>query len=794
MPYPFTTNLNTGYREYYGPSLEDPREAVTPMYTTRTQEPFYQSSIVPFSVGVGTLFASGFIPIGRGRRLWDPYVSAIRAVEEYSPASILRTFQLSPIFSQFTTPSLMELSAQTLRENRAYTNYLTTLIGGSDRASTYAKLVGEGVRFDKGQLFFGGGDLALKRASVINAPVNAGLQFGLGYAASTGQTLYKSDIPVEDDLIKLIIGGQNRFQSFGRQATGLGTTYVGRFNELLRQPFELEPFRTVFGKVEPLLKKISPYGFAVKPGTGLEMMGRFAFKYGLGLGAAYMGYQTVDYMLRQSEMLDDTLLEEGLTAGIATLGIRANLALSKAAEMTGLHTYREAQEDIAPGSTSLQKLLALPLVGGFGALTAGYAAKVYSMAQAQIKDPKLTSAGARKLIEEAAENFGGDDWYSHIGKSFTTETGNLYNRQDMIGTIMRKIATPEEGALRFKLVGKIGPVKLIGLAGMAAGAALALPFLPGALIPSTRPEELERIYSGEQEVAIRKGRFWEFGRSPYEGGRIMYYRPHWYPRMLMRAKEKAIYGEEELSPIEKFYKRELTYQLEQEHYQDRPYPLCLHPDTPILTKNGYCKIQDIKIGDMVLNKNGKWTKVTHKTNRYCYEKKLINIHIASDNRIIQTTPEHKILVLKNNNNTNKRGNRNRNKKQTIFNNSLEWIEAKDIKRHDFVVIPVPEVESNNTNFFDLAIITNRVYTDDTIVLNKNANQSLQDALNSKLSIKEAYKKYNVSYKILYQLRSRGGYSKHFPRFMEIDEDLLYLFGLYIAEGWISKNSDRKSVV
>ncbi len=46
------------------------------------------------------------------------------------------------------------------------------------------------------------------------------------------------------------------------------------------------------------------------------------------------------------------------------------------------------------------------------------------------------------------------------------------------------------------------------------------------------PEELEKIYSGEQEVPVRSGRWWMFGRTPYEGGKIKRFKKHWYAEMM----------------------------------------------------------------------------------------------------------------------------------------------------------------------------------------------------------------------------------------------------------------------
>jgi hypothetical protein len=588
--YPFTVSLDAA-QQYYGPSLSRPQDAPT-LYSAEPQGSFYESSALGFGIGVGALFASGFIPTGKGGRVWDWYTNIARGIEEYSPGAVLRTFQISPFISQFQSTAKVgaAYSAEFLADpaNIKYLDYLTKLIGpdAGDLAATHSRLVREGVELRGGKLYYGRGGLALQYAARITAPKGAGMQYGLGYAASIGEVLGKANLPISegDELVEQIIGGRTRAQFAARQIAGWGTTFVGRFRELLAAPFEIEPFRSVFSYIKPAVEKIGgKYGFSVKPGSGTQMLGRLAVKYGVGMGALYMGYQTADYLMRQSTLLDDTLFGEGLTTGIATVGVRANLALSNIAEVTGLHSYREAQEEIAPGSTSLQKLIGFPLVGFLGAAAAGYGANVFRMAKMQIREGVPLST-VRETAEEVTKGFAGKGLFASLGRA-VSRTSGIYSREDIFGRIFRKIAEPTEGGeLSFKFIGKVGPVKLAGLIGAGIGVALTLPFLPGALIPSQRPEELEAIYSGRQEVPIRKGRWWEFGRSPYEGQRIMYYRPHWYPRMRMRAKEKAIYGEEELSPFEKFWKREFTYELEKEHYRERPYPITALPfeDVPLV--------------------------------------------------------------------------------------------------------------------------------------------------------------------------------------------------------------------
>src|SRR5208282_5773438 len=77
------------------------------------------------------------------------------------------------------------------------------------------------------------------------------------------------------------------------------------------------------------------------------------------------------------------------------------------------------------------------------------------------------------------------------------------------------------------------------------GALLALPFLPGMIGSRQTADELRRQYSGEEEVPIRSGRWWDVGSTPFTGGRIKYFRPHWYQLMKHKSELVATYGSED---------------------------------------------------------------------------------------------------------------------------------------------------------------------------------------------------------------------------------------------------------
>jgi hypothetical protein len=114
--------------------------------------------------------------------------------------------------------------------------------------------------------------------------------------------------------------------------------------------------------------------------------------------------------------------------------------------------------------------------------------------------------------------------------------------------------------------------------GLLLGFAAMLPFLPGMIGSRRRADELRDVYSGKEPVAIRSGRWWDLGSTPYEGARIKEYRPHWYQLFKSRSEIRSLYGSEEEywshNPVlHPFRWLRDPYYLEKRHYQDRPYPI-----------------------------------------------------------------------------------------------------------------------------------------------------------------------------------------------------------------------------
>lgn len=110
----------------------------------------------------------------------------------------------------------------------------------------------------------------------------------------------------------------------------------------------------------------------------------------------------------------------------------------------------------------------------------------------------------------------------------------------------------------------------------AEGVAYAQAGLAG-LVPGGQDYEQKYREIFEGEVAVRSGRWWPLGNTPWKGGRVQYFRPSWYRRLKSGYSytsdtygsplQRLLYGYD-FSPL-----RPLNpYKFEKDHYEDRPYP------------------------------------------------------------------------------------------------------------------------------------------------------------------------------------------------------------------------------
>ena len=116
---------------------------------------------------------------------------------------------------------------------------------------------------------------------------------------------------------------------------------------------------------------------------------------------------------------------------------------------------------------------------------------------------------------------------------------------------------------------------------------MAHSLVSGSLLGSMQTaDEKSAIYSGQELVDIRRGRWWEGGGTPFGGRDIMYQRPHAYHQYMNRINEVATWGpgEDTISPIGKFFLKNFTYEMEKRNYYNRPFPVTAgaFEDVPVI--------------------------------------------------------------------------------------------------------------------------------------------------------------------------------------------------------------------
>jgi hypothetical protein len=568
-----------------------------------------------FGLGVGVASLLGAHRYKTGKLGWDYLLQGVRAAEEYSPGRVLRTFQFSHLLSplgsaskayRYWSPEILLKMATPGGEAGAtgwidYTSSLfgkditrPTVIEKGGKVSVLPSIMEQGFRYENGQILLGktGKQVLLKHAGIIRAPTGAGTRLQEAYARSLidgplpgAQRIFAHRVSYLDKAaslhqeVHMIIGGQSKRQAAQRHLFGYGTSLVERINQLARSPAEL-PIISDIVKHVPFMGELG-----VKSSSGLKTLGKITGKLGILGGAAYIGYQQLDWMTRDSKLTRGTVFQEGISVGIGTLATRLYRGYSAVAEKLGLHKYRQRQEEIAPGSTSLLKLSAFPLMGALGGVGAGYAQRILRMTHYQSLGLDI---GQTTLAEQAETAF-----FKEAVYGTTVSKDILSGIQGSTLKLAREHATMQAGGFSgriaqrlsllqgqrgvkgslARLFGDATPSRLKWIGGALAGAALIAHFGPGALIPDKTPAELDDLYSGKAKVPIRKGRFWEMGRSPYEGGRIDRFQQHWLPRMRARATEKGIWGDNVPSPIKRWFLENFTYEVERRHYKDRPYPI-----------------------------------------------------------------------------------------------------------------------------------------------------------------------------------------------------------------------------
>lgn len=310
---------------------------------------------------------------------------------------------------------------------------------------------------------------------------------------------------------------------------------VGRLNTLLQKPFELPIIGDYLKKI-PLVNKL-----AIEPGTATQMATRYLGR-GLMIGGIWKGLEYYDYLRAQESPTTIPLgtaigagiggflfkntrrslpfsprgmavgaaiglytalaprFNHGLFYGAASYFTDANVIRAKVSEFTGLSDSLRQQEAVTPGLLSLKTAIGFTGVGALFGGTIGYGS-LMGKAIKQTLGPEGATKGFSRIVDELRQA---------APETFGAKVRPILNKIPFLG---------EKLASKIKSPAMLGAVAGLGI---WAAASTILPIMSGnfmASIPGVNllgtqetPEQLQAIYSGVEEVPVRKGRYWEMGR------------------------------------------------------------------------------------------------------------------------------------------------------------------------------------------------------------------------------------------------------------------------------------------
>lgn len=487
-------------------------------------------------------------------------LSKIMALEELSPLHILRTLQLSNLIQPFTeiahNKDVIHIASSAIRDQ---SHYYTALIDNANKEaqqkvarSLSIEDMRRGLFFENNILYGAGKDGKINKADVVmkdarlvmgsinNGEIDSPNRLLQKFANVIGSNLSNQSLK-KNSLV--VVGGKEGYDFAGKwtQSVLRYSAEIG-FKTLDNPIAGVEELLGNLGAGETKLFESKAWN-TVRRASNLVQMGtngnyEMGLKESLKLSGkniatrgflAYLGYQTADTVARKLSP-SDGIFSNGLAAGIGNLFAIGHMNFAKVWS-DRFQGYKHKQEQYAPGSTSLLGLMAFPLAGAL------FGARVSYM------DRMKTTA--LKGFDEAAIKF------------------NTESSSDILKKV--GIAREMKHMNKFALMGGI------------AGAALTLPFLPGALVGESSKELRDR-YSGKKEYAERSTRGWLFGGGDIRGGAITTFAKDSVVRMNAEAATKVRYGsadnKKKMDPIlHPFSYMRNPYQFEERNQKTMPYPV-----------------------------------------------------------------------------------------------------------------------------------------------------------------------------------------------------------------------------
>lgn len=494
------------------------------------------------------------------------YQSMLLTAEELTPLHLGKTLQLSSALSPFIETTAQKtapvfIPAASLVSQRGYYSNLIANEGRAGRVLTDAD-------FETGAFLHGNklyaahvpdpktkrivpnmSDVLLEHATLVTGNISMGLQNSPNRVLSKFAQIHGSGI-TSQVLVEsqVIVGARNKAtflgdwaRAYGRFSMEIGyktlDNPLGGLEELLsatglgtEKIFQNKAYQWLKSKANINLGTGGVYDLSTR--DSLKMTAKNMVVKG---GGAFLAYEGLNSIL-STITPQSSPFHEGIMSGLSSMFANAHVGFASVWS-DKFQGYKKAQEEAAPESTSLLTLAAFPAAGALLGANTAYMKRMYDSAVHGLD----RAAGNADAMEHGFGSAG--KILTTMGKS--SEKTSFRARNSTLGALI--------------------------------GAAVTLPYLPGALIGESSTE-LKNKYSGKTDVAVRENRFWLAGGTAYEGEKIKYFKKSYIAESISNANEKALYksaeGARDLNPLYSplRYLRN-PYEFEAKNKDYMPYPV-----------------------------------------------------------------------------------------------------------------------------------------------------------------------------------------------------------------------------
>ncbi|MFW6243405.1 MAG: LAGLIDADG family homing endonuclease, partial [bacterium] len=204
---------------------------------------------------------------------------------------------------------------------------------------------------------------------------------------------------------------------------------------------------------------------------------------------------------------------------------------------------------------------------------------------------------------------------------------------------------------------------------------------------------------------------------------------------------------------------------------------CFLPNTKILSIDGYKNIEDIDINDYVYTHNNNIKKVIDIMSKPVDEE---IYHIKTlGNDLIKCTENHPWYVIK------------RKSKESFNFEDKKWVKTSELEKGNLILIP--KIKLNNQTIFNINLLN---YSEKHKKIYDEYDYFLNNIKNSNMNIKKYCNEHKLNYKKITKWKNNENIKPKIYKLinnLDINEDIMWFFGIFLAEGWINNKVGRKNI-